>query len=213
MNTTTMTPSELQQALKEMTAERDALQEQVDDYGEPEVLASERDELEAERDELKVELAALEEERDEMAGCIDDWGEPEQLYEQLSEAEHANANMEKERDDAREEVKDLWHDFTNAEEEVEKLEKQLAAAAKPTPPPIAPRRKSPPAAHKAQYYNTHMLIKRCGYGYGYNSIFEYTAYGWGSCDRTADGSWQVDCPDKAFVWPDYEDTKILAMMN
>jgi len=133
MNTTTMTPSELQQALTEMTAERDALQEQVDDWGEPETLAEELQEMEAERDELLQERDGL--------------------------------------------------------------------------------LQSPPAAHKAQYYNTHMLIKRCGYGHGHLSIFEYTAYGWGSCDRTADGSWQVDCPDKAFVWPDYEDTKILAMMN
>ena len=67
--------------------------------------------------------------------------------------------------------------------------------------------------HKKQFHNTVHLIKHCGYGYGSRSIYDFTAYGWGGCDRTCDESWIVDCPDPSFVSPDYEDGELVAFMN
>jgi len=61
--------------------------------------------------------------------------------------------------------------------------------------------------HKSQYSATLALIKGCGYGNGYKSIFDYTAYGW------SQENVDTDCPDDSFVYPDYEDDEILAMMN
>jgi len=98
-------------------------------------------EMEKERDALQKERDELEEERDSLDGIIDEYGDPEQLCIDLSEAADNLAKMEKERDDARDGEHDWEIDYSNLEEEVEKLKEQLAAA-KPTPPPVAPRKKA-----------------------------------------------------------------------
>ena len=67
--------------------------------------------------------------------------------------------------------------------------------------------------HKKQFHNTVHLIKHCGYYNGWHSIYDYTAYGWGCCERTCDESWLVDCPDPSFVSPDYENSELVVFMN
>ena len=93
MNTTTRS-STLQQALKEMTAERDALQRSG---------------------MLMQEFTGKE--------C---------------------AYVEEERDEAREEVRALTCQYSFLEDKYDELERQLAAT-KPTPPPVAPRKKATPS--------------------------------------------------------------------
>jgi hypothetical protein len=55
------------------------------------------------------------------------------------------------------------------------------------------------AETRVRFHKTLQLIAACGYGHGYRSIFDYTAYGWGEEQMC------TPCPDDSFVYTDYEE--------
>tara|TARA_R110000764_G_scaffold171821_2_gene258691 strand:- start:235 stop:723 length:489 start_codon:yes stop_codon:yes gene_type:complete len=117
--------AELRDELANMENLYNDLQEQVDNYGEPEDLAAERDNLQEQ---------------------VDDYGEPEDLANQLAE-------MEKERDELCDKYKLARHDARASTDAYARIKARLDLAnghgsryaleiLKKTPPPVAPRKKS-----------------------------------------------------------------------